>query len=95
MRMMLHPDTEPVPGYRLRQRLGRGGFGDVWEATAPDGAVVALKFLDARSKDATMLRGEIRILRALRFSYDSVFCHGMLHPDPSSHCTRYMIYVKS
>ncbi len=39
----LPPDIHP--GYRLRRLRGRGGFGQVWEAEAQDGRVVALKFL--------------------------------------------------
>jgi serine/threonine protein kinase len=57
--------SEPIPGYRLQTPLGDGAFGEVWAARAPDGSSVALKFLDTRKRDGNLLRGEIRILRAL------------------------------
>ena len=64
--MLLQADAEPVPGYRLIGRLGSGGFGEVWEGTAPDGSLVALKFINTRNRDTTLLRGEIRVLRSIR-----------------------------
>src|SRR5262249_58512566 len=42
---------EPVPGYRLTRFLGRGGFGQVWEASAPGGVNVALKLISLEGSE--------------------------------------------
>jgi serine/threonine protein kinase len=58
-------DQEPVRGFRLRSRLGAGSFGEVWEALGPDGNQVALKFIDSRRRDCSVIRAEIRLLQAV------------------------------
>lgn len=41
----LKKSNEPIPGYKLMQRIGAGGYGEVWTAEAPGGLIKALKFV--------------------------------------------------
>lgn len=65
--------ASPFAGYRLVRLRGRGGFATVWEATAPDGSLIALKFMSAHNSVST-----IRELRALRAF--AAFSHPSLLP---------------
>lgn len=58
----LYAGAEPSPGYRLRRVRGRGGFAEVWEADAPSGPPVALKFMP--SSNATSTAREVRSLQS-------------------------------
>jgi len=47
---------EPIPGYSLRQRVGAGGYGEVWAAEAPGGLVKAIKFVYGQMDEARAAR---------------------------------------
>ena len=39
---------EIIPGYTIRERIGAGGYGEVWKADAPGGLAKAIKFVYGR-----------------------------------------------
>src|SRR5947209_5674175 len=53
MAVRIESHAEPIPGYRLIERLGGGGFGEVWKCEAPGGLYKAIKFVygDLESSD--------------------------------------------
>jgi serine/threonine protein kinase len=45
MTFVREPNAEPIPGYRLIEPLGSGGFGEAWKCEAPGGLYKAIKFV--------------------------------------------------
>lgn len=45
MAVRVEQHAEPIPGYRLVERIGGGGFGEVWKCIAPGGIHKAIKFV--------------------------------------------------
>src|SRR5438094_527895 len=60
MSWLREPDAEPIPGYRLIEPLGSGGFGEVWKCVAPGGLLKAIKFVygNLNSEDVDAVRAE-------------------------------------
>lgn len=63
---LLRPGWEPLPGYRLEERRGRGGFGEVWKATAPGGFHVALKFVRLQHRVGEAELRALQVIKDLR-----------------------------
>ncbi|MEO8271536.1 MAG: protein kinase, partial [Aureliella sp.] len=53
----------PIPGYKLEKFIGRGNFGEVWQASSPGGTKCALKFLNLRERQG---RKELRAIQRLK-----------------------------
>jgi serine/threonine protein kinase len=60
MSWIREPNAEPIPGYRLIEPLGSGGFGEVWKCEAPGGLFKAIKFVfgNLNSMDVDCVRAE-------------------------------------
>ena len=56
---------EPIPGYVLQERLGAGGFGEVWKSLAPGGLFKAVKFVYGRLDDVRAVR-ELKSLEQIK-----------------------------
>src|SRR5947208_4988981 len=76
MAVRIEPNAEPIPGYKLIERLGGGGFGEVWKAEAPGGLLKAIKFvygdLEEASDDGLRAEQEVQALsrvKAVRHPY--------------------------
>jgi serine/threonine protein kinase len=57
--------TEPIPGYSVQERIGAGGYGEVWRAEAPGGLAKAIKFVYGYLDDERAAR-ELKALNRIK-----------------------------
>jgi serine/threonine protein kinase len=56
---------EPIPGYKLKERIGAGGYGEVWRAEAPGGLKKAIKIVHGALTEKRAER-ELRALNRIK-----------------------------
>ncbi|QDV41279.1 Tubulin-like protein [Stieleria neptunia] len=56
---------EPIEGYVLEKRIGRGGYGEVWRAVAPGGLKKAVKFVFGQ-QDERRAEQELKSLERIK-----------------------------
>src|SRR5262245_5712752 len=66
--LRIEPGSEPITGYKLIDRIGGGGFGEVWKAEAPGGLLKAIKIVygDLQQTDADGTKRAEQELKALK-----------------------------
>lgn len=63
-RIRLEVGAEPLPGWKLVELRGRGGFAAVWEAVNRSGERAAVKFMESRNAASSVK--EMRIIQAIQ-----------------------------
>lgn len=61
----LQSGFEPIPGYFLTDKIGAGGYGEVWSADAPGGLKKAIKFVYGHI-DGDRASSELKSLQRIR-----------------------------
>jgi serine/threonine-protein kinase len=64
--IVLEPGAEPIPGFRLIEPLGRGGFGEVWKADGAGGFQVVLKFVPLADTIGPVELRALKIIKDIR-----------------------------
>ncbi|MCI0463566.1 MAG: serine/threonine protein kinase [Gemmataceae bacterium] len=63
--LALASGARPLPEYTLERLLGRGAFGEAWQARGPGGVAVALKFLNLSDRGKLELRS-LELIKDIR-----------------------------
>ncbi len=58
-------NSEPIPGYLIKERIGAGGYGEVWKAEAPGGIAKAIKIVYGYLDDERAAR-ELKSLNRIK-----------------------------
>ncbi len=64
--LRLEPGAHPLPGYELVERLGKGGFGEVWKVKGPGGVPLALKFISLEGNAGAIEQRALNLMMNVR-----------------------------
>jgi serine/threonine protein kinase len=64
--LALAPGARPLPEYTLERLLGKGAFGEAWQARGPGGVAVALKFLHLGNRGGRLELRSLGLIKDIR-----------------------------